>query len=301
MAVPPFLRRFGEPGRPEQAVLTAVVLGAAALINPAKLGPGRRAAYRVGLAAITAIDLFRGIPRETGPVNRVALTAGAAGTVLGLAELGESIDAKAHGALVRRGVRRPRTVLALATVALSLLSDLPNLREARREAARDSAANADSEAEAFGELPEGARSLITGMLDFSADRGSAALRAQLAEAREQLWDGSSGAYSEIDIDLPHPEALPRVVPHSHVFPVIARFDDPESGQPREVRLDIEEGRLSRLRIEEADDAGSEDTGPDPDWDAEAHERGLWPSAWPARAEVTFSLESDSPAHGSRQG
>lgn len=291
MAVPPFLRRLSEPGRPERAVLFAAVLGAAALINPARLSPARRAGYRAGLATASAATVASDTPRELGGVNRAALAAAAAGATLGFAELGESIDAKLHGALVRRGVRTPRLALAATTVALSLLGELPSLLEARRNRAAARHSGAADPAQEYGELPAGARSLIAGMLDFSADRGSAALRTQLAAAREHLGEDPSGAYSAIDIDFEDTESLPRVVPHQHVFPVIARFDDPDTGARREVRLDINEGRLSALRIDEVTDAD------DYDWDDEAHARSLWPSAWPARAEVTFSLESNSPEFG----
>ncbi|MBP6685874.1 MAG: hypothetical protein KA158_10680, partial [Leucobacter sp.] len=264
MPGPQFLRRFITPGRPERAALYTVALAAAALIDPAKLTPGKRALYRLTLAGITVATVAGDTPREVGALNRTALSVATGGAVLGLAEAGEALDGKLQRSLVRRGVRKPRIVFAAITAAAALAAELPALRASRHGITLNSPApdplDPDS-ATTQGELPEGARALITGMLDFSADPGAEALRTQLAVAREKVWNDSPGAYEMIDFYIPEAEALPRAVPHRQLFPVIAEFDDPVTGAPRIVRLSIEDGRLEQLSIEtnlpEGDDGDSD--------------------------------------------
>lgn len=199
-------------------------------------------------------------------------------------------QARLHNALARRGVRRPKFAVAAAVTALVLACEAPgaivSARRARAARARLVGGEWSTEHDvSLGEVPAGARALITGMLDFSADPGSKALRSQLEGAREKLWATHSGAYSTIELDVADAEGLPRVVPHQQVFPVIAEFDDPRSGDPRKVRLEISDGQLARLRIEEAAEPAA----------LPESEQGLWPSPWPALAEVVFSIESDAPS------
>ncbi|KUF07077.1 hypothetical protein [Leucobacter sp. G161] len=285
MAVPQFLRRFITPGRPERAALYTVALGAAALIDPAKLTPGGRAAYRLALAGITAAVVAGDTPRELGPQGRAAAATVAGGAVLGLAEAGEALDGTLQRSLARRGVRRPRLVFAAVTAGLAFATELPALLANRRGVSYRSGNSqhmAVVDHVPFGEVPEGARTLITGMLDFSADPGSEALRAQLASARERLGDGGSGSFDTIDIVVLDAEALPRAVPHRQQFPVVAEFADPNTGSPRVVRLGIDGGSLAQLTIE------ADDRAADSPW--------LWPERWPALAEVTFSVEGSEPVN-----
>ncbi|KAM9862327.1 hypothetical protein ACI1US_01782 [Leucobacter sp. BZR 635] len=286
MAVPQFLRRFITPGRPERAALYTVALGAAALIDPAKLTPGGRAAYRLTLAGITAAVVAGDTQRAVGPQGRSAAATAATvagGAVLGLAEAGEALDAKLQRSLVRRGVSKPRLVFAAVTAGLTLATELPALLAARRWVSYRSGNSQHMDVVdhvPFGEFPEGARTLITGMLDFSADPSAEALRAQLASAHERLGVGGSGSFDAIDIIVFDAEALPRAVPHRQQFPVVAEFADPNTGSPRVVRLGIDGGSLAQLTIE------ADDRAADSEW--------LWPERWPALAEVTFSVEGSEP-------
>ena len=311
MAVPQFLRRFITPGRPERAALYTVALGAAALIDPAKLTPGGRAAYRLALAGITAAVVAGDTPRELGPQGRAAAATVAGGAVLGLAEAGEALDGTLQRSLARRGVRSPRLVFAAVTAGLAFATELPALLSARRDGLTSEGwtfgfnAGDDSDRATYGNLPEGARSLVAGMLDFSADQGAEALRAQLAVARERIWDNAPGAYEVIEFDVPGADALPRAVPHSQLFPVIAEFDDPRTGAARLVRLSIGDGRLEQLTIEAnsavADDDNSDANSldmvfPEEAWGAAPRTSWLWPERWPALAEVTFSVEGSEPVN-----
>lgn len=301
MAVPQILRRFIAPGYPERAVLYSVVLGAAALIDPATLTPGKRAAYRLGLAGITAATVAGDTPRHAGPVTRSALATAAGGAALGLSEASEALDGKMQRSLVKRGVRKPRLVFAAVTVALAISAELPALIAARRSARACSTAAAgtavpgsspgkgtDTNSEispmTYAALPEGARAIITGMLDFSADPGSEALRTQLTLAQETIWGGVSGLYDLIEIDVEDAASLPRAVPHRQHFPVSASFQHPERGASVVARLEIEDGLLARLHIEAEDPAVGLTLG----------SGSLWPKRWPAIAEMHFAVESAAP-------
>lgn len=294
MSASQFFRRVLAPGRPERAVVLAVALGAATLIDPAKLTTGKRAAYRIGLAGLTAADIATDVPPGTSGTARSAAAVAAGGAVLGLSEAGEAFDARLQRALVRRGVSRPRLVLAAAGVAISLAAELPAVIRAsriRRALAARGLAGVDLGPEtdsALAELPDGARAVIAGMLDYSAEPSAGALLAQLDSAREQLWEGVSGSYDVISIEVADADTLPRAVPHVQRFPVSATFTDPVSGSTRVLRLFVESGMLAQLTIE---DASVTD-----EWSAgDANASALWPAQWPQLAEITFALDSEAPA------
>lgn len=291
MSASQFLRRALAPGRPERAIAIALSLGALTLIDPAKLGAGKRAACRTALAGILAADLATDVPQGTSRAARATIAALGAGAVVGLSPVGEALDGKLQRSLASRGVRRPRVALAIAGAALSLASDLPGLLTARRvRGALPGWADPDGGDTTIGELPDGARALIAGMLEFSAEPGARALAAQLGAARERVWQGVPGSYDAIDLDVAEAAAAPRAVPHEQRFPVTAQFRDPDSGAGRTVHLFVEAGLLARLTIDESADeataAGSARGG---------RSSSLWPSRWPALAEVTYALESGEPS------
>ncbi len=293
MSASQFFRRVLAPGRPERAALLAIALGAATLIDPAKLTKGKRAAYRLGIAGLTAADIATDVPPGTSATSRSAAAVAAGGAVLGLSEVGEAFDARVQRALVRRGVSRPRLVLAVSGVAISLAAQLPGVIRASRItrglhprglSGLDVGAGGHPE---FAELPDGARAVIAGMLDYSAEPSAGALLAQLDSAREQLWEGVSGSYDVISIDVAEAESKPRAVPHVQRFPVSASFADPATGKTRVLRLYIESGMLAQLTIEH-EEAHAE-------WQPnDSREVGLWPARWPSLAETTFALDSDAP-------
>ncbi|UCR90256.1 hypothetical protein [Mycetocola spongiae] len=128
------------------------------------------------------------------------------------------------------------------------------------------------------DLTPGARALIEGMLEFTGDHGSAALRAQLALARERVYP-EGGPEVWLSVDEPAGAALPLAVPHRYTFPVSARFIS--DGVPMRARLDIEEGRLDILLLE-----------PDPEAGGAASFSA--PIPWPVRADVTYSIDTADP-------
>lgn len=305
MAAAQFLRHCFAPGRPERALLLSAALGAVALIDPAKLRPGRRAAYRLATAGTTAALVagdtgtgatgsgltgsgLTGTPVSAG--TRAALATAAGGAVLGLAEASEALDTRLQRGLIRRGVRRPRLVFAAATFALTLAVEIPAViaaRKAPRSGIPVAGRVADGDL-SYLPLAAGARALIAGMLDFSAEPSSEPLRTQLAAAREKTWDGVSGSFGMIVLDVQGAEALPRAVPHRQQFPVVAEFADPTTGEQRVLRLSIEDGQLEHFSIE----AGGVHAAAH-DIDSGARDE-LWPRQWPAVAEVTFTLETSLP-------
>lgn len=306
MSASQFVRRALAPGRPERAVALAASLGAITLIDPAKLRGGELAAYRTTLAGITAADLATDLPPRTSPAARAAIATLGAGAVLGLSPLGEAFDAKLQRSLARRGVRRPRVALAIAGAALVLASELPGIlarRRARRTSLGTDLSTGPSSAlgigpagdhTTLGDLPDGARALIAGMLEYSAEPSAGALAAQLRDARELVWQGVPGSYDVINIDVSDAHAAPRAVPHEQRFPVTAEFRDPDSGTNRLVRLFVEDGLLARLTLEDGT-AGDATRGNTAGRTHRASAAGRWPGQWPTLAEVTFSLESDAPS------
>lgn len=310
MSASQFLRRVLAPGRPERAVTLAASLGAITLIDPAKLSAGELAAYRTTLAAITAADLATDLPPRTSPAARAAVATLGAGAVVGLSPLGEALDSRLQRSLARRGVRRPRVALAIAGAALVLASELPSIlakRRARRTGLGvdpSSAHNIDLTGDhtALGDLPDGVRALIAGMLEYSAEPSAGALAAQLGDTRELVWQGVPGSYDVINLDVSDAHAAPRAVPHEQRFPVTAEFRDPDSGANRLVRLFVEDGFLARLTLEDgtAGDTAHGDTagstaGSTAGRTHRASAAGRWPQQWPTLAEVTFSLESEAPS------
>lgn len=193
------------------------------------------------------------------------------------------------------------SVLGTAVLAFAVGRILPAVLASRRSRSTPAISGpgrsrAAAGTAAYGELPEGARSLISGMLDFSADPGSKALRGQLANARELHEQGRAGESNALLIDVPHPETLQRAVPHRQVFPVRAEFADPDTGAPRLVRLAIDAGVLSQLSI--AEDPQRLPHAPSPEQTSSAPKaasRRLWPARWPSLADVTFTVESEAPS------
>ncbi|MDN3310391.1 hypothetical protein QWJ90_05575 [Microbacterium oryzae] len=105
-------------------VSTALTAGLT-LIDPRRLTVGRRAAYRGVVAVLTAWVTWTALRSDevtVPPAARAGIVTGAAGAVLGFAELGEALDARLHDGLARAGAARPRLWLAAAAAVLSLVS-----------------------------------------------------------------------------------------------------------------------------------------------------------------------------------
>lgn len=122
-----FFARLGDSRSVAHGAVSTGALTALAFVNPRTLTPGKRLAYRAtlaGLSAWTVWTSFRQRPNEVpvAPEVRVAVTTVAAGTVMGVAEVGEMLDAAVHDGLVKRGVKKPRLWLATATAVLGVLT-----------------------------------------------------------------------------------------------------------------------------------------------------------------------------------
>src|SRR5690606_12277415 len=102
----------------------AAAAGALTLVDPARLRPAGRFALRsavAGIAGVGAWSAFDTAPELAAePGRRAAFTAAVVGLVYGAAELGEVMDAATVRGLRRVGVRRPRVVMALATIGVGL-------------------------------------------------------------------------------------------------------------------------------------------------------------------------------------
>lgn len=109
-------------------VLTAATTGLLTLPDPAHRSPARRFALRAVLAGATGAAVWAGTGTRPegrpGTRPRAVLTTAAAGLVYGSAVLGDRLDGVIHRALVRRGVRRPRVVMAAAATAVALAASV---------------------------------------------------------------------------------------------------------------------------------------------------------------------------------
>ncbi|WP_030149852.1 hypothetical protein [Mycetocola saprophilus] len=278
MQQPRFLRRLMDPTSPQHALAAAGILGALTLIDPAKRSPAGRLALRAGLGVTTGVLTWVSLGREDGlarnPLARLGVSVGAAGATMAFAEVGERMDAALMRTLVTRRVRNPRLLLAGATGALSLAASAVDMRDTMTITAHD------EHPEHTVELEAGAYDVIAGMLEFTADHSSKSLRSQLTVARETIpllgVDGGDTVILSVD------ESAPRAVPHTFVFPVKARFRS--FGIPVEASLEIEDGRMRRLVTELIDDPNG------------MHEEPmLGEPEWPARADISFVLDSAEPA------
>lgn len=266
-------------------IVTALGLGALTLIDPARLRPGTRFAYRSVLAAFAAAGAWRSLADLptvlADPLKRVAFSAGAAGLVYGAAELGEALDARFHRRLERWGVRRPRVVMAAATVALSIGTACLD--------SRSSALKEDDEVFEPVQRPlaPAVHELITAILEQSEDHDSLRLRAQLATASEEVWS-EDDAVTARWVNLLVADDGDLAVPHQFVFPVSARFTTAR-GVPCQVQLHVEGGRLTSVVLDVAAEEWervAEDWEPG-DGDADP----LAGVTWPAATDVTFVTET----------
>jgi hypothetical protein len=105
------------------AVMTGVASGLLTLLDPAKLHPSVRGFLYVGTGAATGlVGWFGTAPNQDsrpGRTVRAAMAVGlgtlsAAGTKLGFV-----IDARIHQALLRRGLRNPRPLMAIGSAVIN--------------------------------------------------------------------------------------------------------------------------------------------------------------------------------------
>ncbi|GAA3652391.1 hypothetical protein [Microbacterium marinilacus] len=107
-------------------VAWTAVNAAILLIDPRRLGGRGRLLYRLAngvLAAWTAWAAMRtDLRAEVPAVASAGYAAGAAGVLMAAAEMTESVDARLHDGLARRGVRRPRVLMAAGGAALAAVA-----------------------------------------------------------------------------------------------------------------------------------------------------------------------------------
>ncbi|WP_181312014.1 hypothetical protein [Nocardioides campestrisoli] len=125
-------------------VAMALVTGAATLIDPQRLSPRMRRAYRLSATAFVGVGGYvaTGQMEEDEllpPPVRAAIAGGIAGTVYATWRGAEKLDTASVGWLERRGVKRPRVALAvggtLLTLGMSALEKWGEKREAEKKAA----------------------------------------------------------------------------------------------------------------------------------------------------------------------
>ena len=208
---------------------------------------------------------------EFGSVEaRVGTAVGATGAALGLAEAGEAVDARMQRGLVRLGVRRPRAVIAAASVAFAAATFL-----ADRAWTLASTPLPDALAWEDRALPDPVRTLTSALLGRTDDFGAPELRAQLETARERAFVDErfrSPSYVQFAVA----DDAPLAVPGNAAFPVTARFAA-DDGTLYLVTLSVADGRLATLEMVEVTD-GDEEPG---------HE----PERWPDAHDVTLHVET----------
>lgn len=278
-ALPPDLARH------LPTAIGAAAAGALTLVDPARLRPTGRFALRsasAGIAGVGAWSAFDTAPELMAePGRRVAFTAAVVGLVYGAAELGEVLDAATVRGLRRIGVRRPRVVMALATVGVGLATAVVDYRTARDAPPLDDAAGP-----VHREVTAGVRDLAAAILGHTEEYDSLRLRAQLAVASEEVWEDDDGIPSRV-VGFSTPDDVPLAVPHTFTFPVSARFVSPR-GVPCVVRLGVEGGRLGWLVIDVDDELWAPIAD---DWDAGGGDPDpLADVAWPAVDDVALVAE-----------
>ena len=273
------LRPFSDPSRIEYGIASSVVIGALSLVDPARLRPGWRLAYR-GISAgltggLTLLELRRTEALEANPVARAGAAFGVAGTVFGLSELSERLDARITSGMKRAGVRRPRVFLAVASALTSIA--------AFRSGASGDTSGDEAVVPRYTDIDPAARALVDGMLAATPEHASEALRRQWAGARAEHWStgdaGELGRWLEVAVD----DALPRVVPYDFTFPVKAQFRAP-SGVLVEASVLISGGRLRSVVVDVVQGTDELDT-------VDTVDPLETLTAWPAVHDVSFVLDT----------
>lgn len=280
-----FLRNLIDPARIEYGVASSAVIGAVALVDPARLTAGGRLAFRGLTALVTGalvlVELRRDAAFTGNPAARFGVVAGVVGASFGLSELGERADRGLVDALRRRGVRRPRLALAVASAAVAAVAF-----RVGRTVGGEPAADDSGDWPRIATVDPAVRTLVDGMLAATDGHGSAELRTLWATARLEIWSEEDaereGAFSRW-LEFATDEDLPRAVPHDATFPVRARFVS-GAGVPVEAFLLVLGGRPRSLVIDVVPDtpelAAFDDGDPLDDV-----------TAWPARDAVTFVLDT----------
>lgn len=279
-----WLRRLTDPSSAQHVVLTSAAVGVLALFDPARRTVGGRVLLRAGAAVVNGFITWCDPGPTRSATERIGTTASAVGAGLALSEAGDAIDARLDSFVRRRGIRRPRLVLALFAAASMLGAHALSRRI-------DAASGSDEHDDHFLddepiEIPTDVRELATALLARADGYGAPELRAQLAAARaiEYLGEDEASFYPGIVFTMPADLLL--AVPSEARFPVIGRYH-PFDGRSADVSLTISDGRLASLSITTGED-----------WDVE--EQIAWMAAggslqnlpaWPSADELTYFVET----------
>jgi hypothetical protein len=279
MTLPSRTRRLTDPRSLENGLASSAAMGALTLIDPARLSPGGRLAYRGAMAALAAAGVAIELNADDDdlfldPTSRVAITVGAAGLILGMAEVSEHWDARMYGYLAQRGVSRPRLLMAAGATAFSLASfALGRLVTRPQPAGR-------WDDLVLQPVPAEVRALVLGLLDATDGYGADQLRAQLETA--QVEASAAGDFSSV-VEFVVPDGAQRAIPHDFTFPVKAHFRT-DSGEEVRALLIVQDGKLDALVLDSVADNGDFENEDGP---VDLDDAGRWP----ALHEVTFVLDS----------
>lgn len=283
------LRSPLDPERIEYGVASSIVVGALSLVDPARLGPGPRLAFRAVTAVITGgltfLELKRTEALHDEILVRAAAAVGVAGTVFGLSDVSEKIDARITSGLRKAGVRRPRLLLAVASTLTSIAAFRSSDRvgspwQSPYEWRADPRDDRD-DAPRHADVDPAVRDLVDGILSETTAYSAEDLRRQWATAQAEYWPTEDTAVFDGQVVISVDEATPRVVPYDFTFPVRAQFRTP-SGILAEASVVVSGGRLRAVVITVADDAEPVDFDEDPLDDL---------TGWPAVAEVIFVADT----------
>jgi hypothetical protein len=247
--------RFTDPVSPVFGASSAAAFGALSLIDPSRLSPARRRAYRAGVAATTAWWAGVTTDRERTtlvPANVVAGVASGA-AVLALSDASEALDARIVGRLETAGVRHPRRWLAATSVASVLVGYAVDRAGARTDG---QALEVGEESVRTRALTPHVREVVHGILQAADTAEAQVLLGQLAVAQESFFDDGVEGFSTT-VGFQVPDDVVRVVPHHQTYPIRARYQAPD-GTQLELSLQILEGKLSHLAIDFAEEAYLED-------------------------------------------
>ena len=302
MGAPTWLRRANNPNAVTHGIITTALTTGLALIEPCKLTPAKRLAYRGAVAALTGWTAWAGMrpqhPRDLdllGPIGRASLTVGAAGAALGVSEVGEKLDSRLHDSLRRAGVQNPRIWLAASTAVISagLWWLGRNDRPARSN--DELALQAGENTQERVALPENLRLIASRLLAATELYGAPDLRAQLEAAcvLRDTDDPTDITYRELDV----PDSLPRAVPGTGDFPVIGRFTA-LGERTFDIRLSLHRGYLAGVEVSEGADWSKAVSD---EWYDSTDDLSML-QAWPEPKDIEVLIETSLgyvPAAGNR--
>lgn len=247
------LARFADPTSPVFASASTAAFGALSLVNPARLTPRRRQAYRAALATTTGLWTAVTTDRERTLLIPAHLVAGvfAGGAAWALADASEALDHRLITRMQTAGMHHPRRWLA-AISAASVLASF----------AADRAASQTEEEVWLEDLmrtrpvtPQ-VQEVVRAILQVPGAPDAPELLAHLELAQESYFVDGEDQFATM-VEFVVPDEVLRVVPHTQLYPIQARFHAP-NGIELQVSLQIHEGKLANLEVETV---GEEDTDP----------------------------------------